>query len=110
MGFLIDTNVLSELRKGARCDPRVAAWVEPIPDEELFLSVISLAEIRRGVELAWQRRDHEQAVRLERWMHSLYSQFGDRIVSIAPSTWTMSAMAALRRFTKIRWSFPSAPT
>jgi predicted nucleic acid-binding protein len=50
--YLIDTNVISEVRKGARCDAHVSAWYASIADEDLFLSTLVLGEIRKGVELA----------------------------------------------------------
>ena len=53
MNYLIDTNVISEVRKGARCDPYVSAWLSSIKDEDVYLSVLVLGEIRRGIE----RRD-----------------------------------------------------
>ena len=48
MSYLIDTNVISEIRKGDRCDPHVAAWYASIAEEELFLSTLVLGEIRKG--------------------------------------------------------------
>jgi hypothetical protein len=50
VSWLIDTNVVSELRKRERCDPNVAAWFASIADEEVYLSVLVIGEIRRGVE------------------------------------------------------------
>lgn len=50
MAWLIDTNVISEVRKGARCHPAVAAWWAGVDDRELFLSVLTLGEIRKGIE------------------------------------------------------------
>ena len=55
MSFLIDTNIISEVRKGDRCDPHVSAWYASITDEDLFLSTLVLGEIRKGVELARSR-------------------------------------------------------
>jgi predicted nucleic acid-binding protein len=52
MSYLIDTNVISEARKGDRCDVNVAAWYASIADDDLFLSVLVLGEIRKGIELA----------------------------------------------------------
>ena len=49
MSYLIDTNVLSELRRKAP-DPHVVAWVEQRPKQSLYLSVLTLGEIRKGVE------------------------------------------------------------
>jgi predicted nucleic acid-binding protein len=55
MSCLIDTNIISEVRKGARCDAHVSAWYASIADEDLFLSTLVLGEIRKGVELARPR-------------------------------------------------------
>ncbi len=65
MSYRIDTNVISEVRKGARCDKHVAARYASIADEELFLSTLVLGEIRTGVELA-RPRDPDKATALER--------------------------------------------
>jgi toxin FitB len=64
VSFLVDTSVISEVRKGKRCHPRVAAWYESIDDADLYLSVLILGEIRTGIELA-RSRDSEQVARLE---------------------------------------------
>ena len=50
MSYLIDTNVISEVRKGDRCDPHVAAWYASIEDMDVYLSVLVVGEIRKGVE------------------------------------------------------------
>ena len=52
MSYLIDTNIISEIRKGARCDTRVTAWYASITDADIFLSTLVLGEIRKGIELA----------------------------------------------------------
>lgn len=56
MSFLLDTNIVSELRKGPRADPGVLAWVSSVPDSDLLLSVLTLGEIRKGIERI-RRRD-----------------------------------------------------
>ena len=60
MSYLIDTNVISELRKGDRCDPAVAAWWAKVDENELWTSALVLGEIRRGIELA-RRHEHRTA-------------------------------------------------
>lgn len=65
--FLLDTNVVSELRKAARCDARVAAWQEAQKPEVCFLSTITLLEIRLGIELA-RASDRKKAEVLETWL------------------------------------------
>jgi predicted nucleic acid-binding protein len=58
--YLLDTNVLSELRKGPRCNPRVASWFAGVDDQDLGLSVLVIGEIRRGIERL-RRRDPRRA-------------------------------------------------
>lgn len=81
MSFLIDTNVISEVRKGPRSDPRVADWFESIADDELYLSVLVLGEIRKGVELA-RPRDRNKAGALQSWLQKIGAAFGERILPI----------------------------
>jgi toxin FitB len=83
MSFLLDTNVISEVRKGARCDGKVAAWYAEVAGHELFLSVLVLGELRKGIELA-RSRDRPRAEALARWLEDLKSVFADRIVLITP--------------------------
>lgn len=82
MRYLLDTNVISELRKGNRCDPAVTAWeqAELIPHGGA-VSVITLGEIRKGIDLI-ALRDPEQAATLESWLQGLYRHFADRILPI----------------------------
>jgi predicted nucleic acid-binding protein len=63
---LLDTNVVSELRKAARCDARVSAWQAAQKPGVCFLSAITLLEIRLGIELA-RRKDRNKATALEAW-------------------------------------------
>ena len=79
--FLIDTNIISEVRKGARCNPNVATWYASIGDSDIFLSVLVLGEIRKGVELA-RRTEARKAEELGRWLQRLERDFGERILPI----------------------------
>ena len=81
MSYLIDTNIISEVRKGARCDAHVSAWYASIADEDLFLSTLVLGEIRKGIELA-RPRDAGKAAALERWLRAVESAFGGRVLGI----------------------------
>ncbi len=81
MSYLIDTNVISEIRKGARCDPHVSAWYASIADEDIFLSTLVLGEIRKGVELA-RPRDPGKAAALERWLREVELAFDGRVLVI----------------------------
>jgi predicted nucleic acid-binding protein len=78
---LIDTNIISEVRKGARCDAHVAAWYASLADEDLFLSTLVLGEIRRGFELA-RPRDPLKATALENWLRDVKAAFIGRVLGI----------------------------
>ena len=79
--YLIDTNVISEIRKGRGCDANVAAWYRAIPDDELFLSVLVIGEIRQGIERL-HPRNARQAAALEKWLNELLGSFGERVLPI----------------------------
>ncbi len=81
MSYLLDTNVISELRKGERADVNVTAWFAGLPDEEIFLSALTIGEIRRGIENV-RRRDPDSAAALDRWLNLLSEAHGDRVVPI----------------------------
>ena len=81
MNYLIDTNIISEIRKGGRCDPNVSAWYASLADEDLFLSTLVLGEIRKGVELA-RARDPAKAAALERWLRQVETAFDGRVLGI----------------------------
>jgi predicted nucleic acid-binding protein len=81
MSFLIDTNIISEVRKGERCDTHVSAWYASIADDDLFLSTLVLGEIRKGVELT-RPRDAAKAVTLERWLQEVEATFDGRVLGI----------------------------
>ena len=81
MSFLIDTNVISEVRKGDRCDSAVAAWWVGVAEDDLWLSALVLGEIRKGVELA-RRRDPQKAATLEVWLNDVVTGFGDRVLPV----------------------------
>lgn len=81
MKWLLDTNVLSELRKGKRCDPTVARWADGVSDESMYTSVLVLGEIRRGVERL-RRKDPAQAKLLGRWLEQVRGAFAGRILDV----------------------------
>jgi predicted nucleic acid-binding protein len=81
VNYLIDTNIISEVRKGARCDANVARWYEAIEDGSVHLSVLVLGEIRKGIEKA-RARNAAQARALETWLAAVQKAFGDRILAI----------------------------
>ena len=78
-GFLLDTNVVSELIK-PRPDRRVATWVEKTSEALLFLSVLTIGEIRKGIAL---HSDPRRRAKLESWLVSdLQSRFAGRLLAI----------------------------
>ena len=82
--YLLDTNVLSELRKGERCDQGVQRWFDGCEDEELYTSVLCLGEIRLGIE-AVRRRDGAFAAKLELWLAYIIEHFESRILPVNQS-------------------------
>ena len=81
MNYLIDTNIISEVRKGDRCEPNVAAWYASIDDRDIYLSVLVLGEIRKGVERA-RAHDSGRARALEAWLSVVRESFGDRVLAV----------------------------
>lgn len=79
MSLLLDTNVISEIRKGPRCDRNVARWYSATMGNELFVSVLVFGEIRKGIELT-RSRDKPQAEALAKWLEYLKSVFSDRVI------------------------------
>jgi len=84
LSYLIDTNVISELRKGRRCDANVARWFDSVGDEEIFLSVLTIGELRRGVELI-RRRDPVSAESLDTWLAQVLSTHAGRFLPVDSS-------------------------
>jgi predicted nucleic acid-binding protein len=81
VNVLVDTNVVSELKRGRNGDPFVVAWFSTLSPERIFTSVVVLGEIRRGIELI-ARRDKPQAAVLERWYESMRQRLGNRVLDI----------------------------
>lgn len=81
MSYLLDTNVLSELRKGDRADPHVVDWFGGLADEEIYLSVLTIGEVRRGIESV-RRRDPDSGLALDSWLARLSEENRDRILPI----------------------------
>ena len=80
MKYLLDTNVISEARK-PRGDERVKRWISSVPVEDLYLSVLTLGEVRRGIALL-ERRDPVQAEVYEAWLATVLRDYADRIIPI----------------------------
>jgi predicted nucleic acid-binding protein len=94
--WLLDTNVLSEIRKGPRCHPRVAAWFATVDDSDLWVSAIGLGEIRKGIE-SIRRRDADRAAVLEAWLARLLRDYADRVLPVdVPEADEWGRLTALR--------------
>jgi len=78
--YLLDTNVISEIRK-RHPDPHVVAWWETVTSAEVFISALTIGEIRLGVERL-RRKDSAQADLLEQWLHGLRAIYADHIINV----------------------------
>ena len=93
MKYLLDTNVVSELRKvgDGKADPNVTAWLSAKDSRDFYISAITILELERGI-LSIQRRDIEQGSRLRAWMDCrVRPEFADRIISIDEAVATRCA-------------------
>jgi predicted nucleic acid-binding protein len=83
--YLIDTNVVSEARKRDKANPGVIRFFEQaqVNGDSLYVSVITVGEIRRGIELIRHRGDTRQARQLESWLALLLREFEDHILDFA---------------------------
>ena len=80
----MDTNVISEARK-PRGDDRVKRWISSVPVEDLYLSVLTLGEVRRGIGLL-EGRDPAQAEVYEAWLITVLRNYADRIIPVDAET------------------------
>ncbi len=80
--YLVDTDVISELRKKERADPRVVAFFRRAAtrDVPLYLAAVTVGELRRGVELVRHRRDLRQAALLDRWLEGVLAEYGECVL------------------------------
>ncbi|WP_437755408.1 type II toxin-antitoxin system VapC family toxin [Sorangium sp. So ce1389] len=77
----MDTNVVSELRKRTRRNPGVAAWFAATAGEDLFLSVLVIGELQKGIA-ALRRVDARAAASIEAWASALEVDYGDRVLPV----------------------------
>ncbi len=69
--YLLDTNVVSELRK-PRPNPAVVKWLTQVPNAQLFISAVTIGEIQSGIEIT-RAQDHEKAAAIEHWLDQVVS-------------------------------------
>lgn len=81
MKYLLDTNVIAELRKGARANGKVRAWFATLDSDAIYLSVLTIGEIRRGIE-SLRRRDVAAARALDAWVLRLVTEHDTRILPV----------------------------
>jgi toxin FitB len=82
--YLVDTNVISEVRKRDRADKGVVAFFRKAAQEDvdLYLSVVTIGELRRGVEIIRHRGDKPQATSLEKWLDNVLREFGQNVLAV----------------------------
>ncbi len=79
--FLLDTNVISAARSKDRAGPKLSSWLASAPEEALYVSVLTLMELRRGA-LMVSAKDPGFSTKLERWIDALKAQLGSRLLPI----------------------------
>lgn len=85
-GYLLDTNILSEIRKSQRLrDGKVFAWWQILRNEPVFLSVLVLGEVRKAIDLL-ARKDPKSAQKLDQWLAETREQFAGRILDVTLET------------------------
>ena len=82
--YLVDTNVISEARKKSKANTGVRAFFKQAIEDEtrIFISVVTVGELRRGVESIRHRGDVRQANQLEKWLEALMAEYQDHILDI----------------------------
>lgn len=80
--FLLDTNVVSESRRGQRGNPGVVAWFASIAVTDLFISALVIGELRKGIAMSRRRQDYTQAENLDAWLRGLVHLFDERILPV----------------------------
>jgi hypothetical protein len=84
--YLIDTDVISEARKGVKTNPGVRAFFGDVTGRPVYLSAITIGELRQGIERLRYRGDQAQAERLERWLARVSIDYGDSILAFDADT------------------------
>jgi hypothetical protein len=86
--YLVDTDVISELRKKEKANAGVVTFFRNAAsnDTPLYLSAVSIGELRRGVELIRHRGDVRQALRFERWLGKLLTEYSENILPFDADT------------------------
>lgn len=100
MKYLVDTNVLSELRK-RKSDPAVHAWFDARQPWELYVSVLTIGEISIGAH-RMAARDAQQAIAIQDWLRTMITEFDSRILPVTASVATQwGSLARIRTVAEI---------
>jgi len=83
-GYLLDTNILSETRR-TRAEPRVLSFLSAADPAQLFVSVLTIGELRKGIEVR-HRSDAKMAAKLSTWAEALEASFADRVLAVDTAT------------------------
>ena len=89
MGYLIDTNIISELRKKQNANPNVQAWFSSVTGGECYLSVLTIGEIVNGIKRL-ESKDMNSAKNIQAWLDMVLIDFSDRILPVTAkisATW-----------------------
>ena len=80
--YLVDTDVISEIRKREKANPGVARFFRQaaVNDDAIYLSPVTVGELRRGVEIIRRRGDHAQARKLDQWLGGLLGEYADHVL------------------------------
>jgi predicted nucleic acid-binding protein len=79
--YLVDTNVISEVRKGAKANPGVRRFFKEMHAADIYLSAQTIGEIRRGLENIRHRGDIPQTEKLKKWLDVIINDYADKILS-----------------------------
>lgn len=79
--YLVDTNVISEARKGTKANPGVKKFFQETDADDIYLSVQTIGEIRRGLENIRHRGDLTQTKKLEKWLGLVVNDYADKILT-----------------------------
>ena len=82
MAFLLDTNILSELRNPIKTDSNVLQWAKDHAMDQHFISVLSIGEIRKGIEIL-RRKSPDQCPAFEKWLDSIRVNYRDNIIPLS---------------------------
>lgn len=84
--YLVDTDVVSEARKKSKANPGVRRFLDDVTArrEPLFVSVVTIGELRRGIERVRRRGGVRQAGRLEQWLESILDEHAEQVLGIGP--------------------------